>query len=83
MQGAAEAGPARRVYRLTDAGREQLEGWSLMIEREIEALQRFRDAYRHPGPPLRERPHPSSPTPTRRALIPRIPPWLSPPLALS
>jgi len=40
-----EAGPARRVYRLTDAGREQLEGWSLQVTREIDALQRFLAAY--------------------------------------
>jgi DNA-binding PadR family transcriptional regulator len=45
-------GPARRVYTLTDTGREQLEGWSLQITREIDALQRFLDAYRSgPQPP--------------------------------
>jgi DNA-binding PadR family transcriptional regulator len=41
-----EPGPARRVYRITDAGREQLEGWSLQVTREIDALQRFIDTYR-------------------------------------
>ena len=42
---APQAGPARKVYELTDAGREQLEGWSLQIERDLEALERFRSAY--------------------------------------
>jgi len=40
-----DSGPARRVYRITDTGREQLEGWSLQATREIEALQRFLNAY--------------------------------------
>lgn len=42
---APQAGPARKVYELTDAGREQLQGWSLQIERDLEALDRFRIAY--------------------------------------
>jgi DNA-binding PadR family transcriptional regulator len=46
-----QGGPARRVYALTDAGREQLEWWSLQIEREIEALQRFQTAYRAAAQP--------------------------------
>ncbi len=40
------SGPARRIYTLTDTGREELDGWSLQMGREIEALQRFLDAYR-------------------------------------
>lgn len=42
----SEPGPPRRVYTLTDTGREELDGWSLQMSREIEALQRFLDAYR-------------------------------------
>ena len=52
---APQAGPARKVYALTDAGLEQLEGWSLQIERDIEALQRFRTAYQA-ARPLEARP---------------------------
>jgi len=55
-----QGGPARRVYALTDAGREQLEWWSLQIEREIEALQRFQAAYRAAA--KQERPADSSAT---------------------
>lgn len=44
---ASESGPARRVYGLTPEGREQLDWWSLQIDREIEALSRFQTAYRH------------------------------------
>lgn len=43
---APQAGPARKVYALTDTGREQLDWWSLQIERDLEALHRFRAAYR-------------------------------------
>jgi len=43
------AGPARRVYGLTETGREQLEGWSVTIDREIAALQRFQSAYQTPA----------------------------------
>lgn len=43
---ASESGPARRVYALTPEGREQLDWWSLQIDREIEALSRFQAAYR-------------------------------------
>jgi PadR family transcriptional regulator, regulatory protein PadR len=43
---APQAGPARKVYTLTDTGREQLDWWALQIERDLEALHRFRTAYR-------------------------------------
>jgi PadR family transcriptional regulator PadR len=36
-----EAGAARRIYTLTDVGREQLALWSLELEQDIEALQRL------------------------------------------
>lgn len=40
-----ESGPARRVYALTELGVEQLEGWTLTIKREIDAMNRFLKAY--------------------------------------
>jgi len=36
-----DAGPAKRVYQLADAGREQLESWILALKREIESIKRF------------------------------------------
>ncbi len=39
------AGPARRVYTITDSGREQLDGWALSLRRDIEAMGNFARAY--------------------------------------
>jgi PadR family transcriptional regulator, regulatory protein PadR len=39
------AGPARRVYTITDRGREQLDGWALSIGRDIEQMRTFLGAY--------------------------------------
>ncbi len=39
------AGPARRVYTITDNGREQLDGWVLSLQRDIEAMSNFLRAY--------------------------------------
>jgi PadR family transcriptional regulator, regulatory protein PadR len=41
-----QAGPARRVYSITDDGREQLDGWAVSIERDTKAMRDFLDAYR-------------------------------------
>jgi DNA-binding PadR family transcriptional regulator len=41
-----QAGPARRVYSITDDGREQLDGWALSIERDTKAMRDFLAAYR-------------------------------------
>jgi PadR family transcriptional regulator PadR len=38
-------GPARRVYALTEAGEEQLEGWRVQLTRELKALHGFLEAY--------------------------------------
>jgi len=45
-----QAGPARRVYAITEDGREQLDGWALSIERDITAMRDFLDAYRRTSP---------------------------------
>jgi PadR family transcriptional regulator PadR len=41
-----QAGPARRVYAITEDGREQLDGWAASIERDINAKRDFLDVYR-------------------------------------
>lgn len=46
---ADRGGPARRVYTLTDVGREQLDAWSLSIQRDVDAAQRFLRAYAQLG----------------------------------
>jgi DNA-binding PadR family transcriptional regulator len=51
----AEAGPARRVYAINDEGREQLEGWAVSIERDLEAMRAFLRAYRRPRSNARPR----------------------------
>jgi DNA-binding PadR family transcriptional regulator len=38
-------GPARRVYELTDAGREALDGWASSMESEIRAVSAFLSTY--------------------------------------
>lgn len=40
------SGPARRVYRITDAGRERLAFWRDEIEMRLSNLQYFLDTYR-------------------------------------
>lgn len=40
------AGPARRVYALTDMGREVLHAWVEYMDRQANALSRFVEAYR-------------------------------------
>ena len=35
------AGPAKRMYTITDTGREALEGWVVFMERQAETLQAF------------------------------------------
>lgn len=45
-----EAGPARRVYAITEDGREQLDGWAVSIERDIKAMRDFLGAYRKTRP---------------------------------
>lgn len=40
-----EAGPARRVYTITEGGREQLDAWAVSIERDIQAMRDFLGAY--------------------------------------
>lgn len=55
---ATGAGPARRIYALTDAGHEQLDWWSWQIDREIEALANFQTSYRQAG----SDPPPATPT---------------------
>jgi DNA-binding PadR family transcriptional regulator len=42
----AEAGPAKRVYAITPLGREQLDAWSVALERDVKAMRRFLAAYR-------------------------------------
>jgi PadR family transcriptional regulator PadR len=41
-----QAGPARRVYAITEDGHEQLDGWVVSIERDIKAMRDFVAAYR-------------------------------------
>lgn len=41
-----QAGPARRVYSITDDGLEQLDGWAVSIERDTKAMRDFLDTYR-------------------------------------
>lgn len=43
--GANPAGPARRVYELTDSGRGALDGWAYSIESEARAIGGFLAAY--------------------------------------
>jgi DNA-binding PadR family transcriptional regulator len=66
---APQAGPARKVYALTDTGREQLDWWGLQIERDLEALHRFRTAYRTATAPTGSRtpPRTANPRPARAA----------------
>ncbi|MEO0181246.1 MAG: PadR family transcriptional regulator [candidate division WOR-3 bacterium] len=40
-----ERGAARRLYEITKEGAERLEGWTLAIKKELEALATFLDAY--------------------------------------
>jgi DNA-binding PadR family transcriptional regulator len=46
-----QAGPARRVYAITEDGREQLDGWAAEITRDLEAMRNFLAAYRKASPP--------------------------------
>jgi len=41
-----KAGPARRIYALTQTGRDQLDAWVLAVERDMKAMRRFIAAYR-------------------------------------
>ena len=62
-----QAGPARRVYALTDAGREQLDWWGLQIERDADALHRFLAALadsRSSSPTSSPSPSPAGTAPT-------------------
>ncbi len=45
----SDPGPARRVYALTEAGAEQLEGWRVQLTRELEAIQAFLKEYERAG----------------------------------
>ena len=42
---ADKAGAPRRVYRLTDAGHEQLDAWIVVMTREAESMKRFLSSY--------------------------------------
>ncbi|MGI8411326.1 MAG: PadR family transcriptional regulator [Solirubrobacteraceae bacterium] len=42
----SHAGPTRRVYKITRAGRRQLDGWAVSIERDRNAMSDFLDVYR-------------------------------------
>lgn len=44
-------GPARRLYELTEEGRELLESWSMVIEHNMEILTSFLDRYRSKATP--------------------------------
>lgn len=52
-----EAGPARRVYRLTDHGRAELDSWAEAIAAEIETMRAFLTALQqvHDARPTRSR----------------------------
>jgi len=43
---ADQGGAPRRVYRLTDAGHEQLDAWIVVMTREAESMKRFLSSYR-------------------------------------
>jgi PadR family transcriptional regulator PadR len=45
-----QAGPARRVYAITEDGREQLDGWVVSIELDMKAMRGFLGAYRRTTP---------------------------------
>jgi len=49
-----QAGPARRVYAITEDGLEQLDGWVVAIERDIKAMREFVAAYRTTSSPRPE-----------------------------
>jgi DNA-binding PadR family transcriptional regulator len=59
-----QAGPARRVYAITEDGREQLDGWAVSIERDIKAMRDFLGAYRRTRPS--QRPKPTNATADKR-----------------